>query len=266
MDVCLDARYASGSTKLIKSKVVMTNPIYYYLSGTPAKIEEYLLAPERLADRWRDQSKGPNLEMNLVERIAKYAASAFFYLLSMPLKHIAKWVEKKYRTSIPQAVFEERKKYWDPIIESSQGSKDHIVKELIRAKIPNTKYTKIFWDLAFNQDGGVLKMGYFASDMVFCGHVEAIKQGSDGPYLILRQGRTGSEKDVCPPGICEVNEPNIQANFKKHLISTEFERYFSKKVIDKFDFLLLFNTASQCHMHHNLNEAQIRRLVAKHLI
>ncbi len=246
----------------------MTNPGYYYLSGTPAKIEERLLDPVRLADKWWVQAWHPESPISYYyssfvcacERIVKTVASVFLYLLSMPLKPLAALIHTIYRKPIPQAHFDERKKYWDKII-FSKDDKDNIIKELIRANIPDTKYTKIFWQIAFREQH-ILAHGYFADDEEFSSEREAIKNDpSGGPYLFVRQGRLGSEFQPCL--FKDITEDNIQAGFKSRLIGEgkEFSGFFSKEIISKCDFLLAINPSCQWDINNSLNEPAVRRRI-----
>ncbi len=244
----------------------MTNPVYYYLSGTPAKIEERLLDPVRLADKWWVQAWHPHSPLKfdnplvvVFERIGKTVASAFLYLLSIPLKSMAALIHTIYRTPIPQTHFEERKKYWDKIIVSTDDAKDTIVKELIRANISDTKYTKIFWDVAFKEEW-ILKMGYFADDMRFPDKRGLItNKPSDGPYLFVRQGGLSAQFQPCENK--EVTDANIQEGFKKRLVDNEFKGFFSKEIISKCDFLLAINPSCQWDINNSLNEPAVRRRI-----
>jgi hypothetical protein len=141
-------------------------------------------------------------------------ACAFLDLINIPLSSIAHYIHTTYREPIPQAEFEARKQYWDNIIPDN-GFNDRIVSELIRAKIPDTKYKKIFWII--NLCDPIFKSGVFAFDGVYPGKSDAIKNDPQGgPYLVVLQVCPGQDFYASRVRGYENTDANIQAIYKDH--------------------------------------------------
>jgi hypothetical protein len=117
---------------------------YYYLTGGPANVEEWLMKPSRLAEKWRVDAWYSTYHLPRYEKGVKFIAGYLLLFASLPLQGIAQAVHFLFREKIKLEEWEKQKKYWDQII-FSEGSdyKRELIAELIKSRIISTVYARI---------------------------------------------------------------------------------------------------------------------------
>lgn len=181
---------------------------YYYLTGTPATIEKYLLLPLFNAElRLRRGIRDP--DRAVIYRIGLIVSGIFEVLIAIPLAAVAWGIRRWYREKIDPTTYENEFKAWKPKIvtwahtNSSHESyvRDHvsedvieIVEDLVRARVlaKDCKFDKILMSHFRTQVGNNM----FTFDGKFA-HVTPKDTQSEKTLVLGSDSSPANDEDPC---------------------------------------------------------------------